>query len=197
MAGLRNLWTRAMLRGSSFTNSFRRLKLLYSIEDPWGMASTREQSRFATTTAMLENMKPRFDDILELGSGEGHQSLHLAAIADDLQGVELSPQAVDRARVRCPEATFHAGEVADVPRLLGDRRFDLIVACEVLYYISEGKAAVAMLQERTDRLFVSNYKPRADQMTGLFEGPGWRRLDDITAEGTVWECRIWERPQTG
>lgn len=194
MGALRNLWTRAMLRGSSFTDSFRRLKMLYSIEDPWGMASTREQARFAATTAMLEGIAPRFDSILELGSGEGHQSLHLARITDDLQGVELSAQAVDRARIRCPEATFHAGEVADVPKLFADRRFELIVACEVLYYISDAPEALAMLQDRTDRLFVSNYKPRAEQMTGLFDGPGWRRLDDISAEGTIWECALWKRP---
>ncbi|SMY09297.1 class I SAM-dependent DNA methyltransferase [Flavimaricola marinus] len=192
---LAKLWKRLMLRGSEFGGSYGKLRLLYSLEDPWDMASPREQHRFAQTLAQLQSMAPRFGSVLEFGCGEGHQSLSLIGISDRLHGVDISPAAVARAGNRCPQASFEVAALEDALTIIPDQRFDLITACEVLYYAMDIDDILGKLQSRTDRLYVSNYKPRSDKMRASFAGDGWRRLEDIRFEDTVWECFVWEAPE--
>ena len=191
------LFTRAMLMGATFSGPYTRLRALYSVEDPWGMSSEREQHRFEETNRQLGELGVRFGHVLELGCGEGHQSVHLARIAGRLSGLEVSPKAVARARERVPAATFEAGRIEDVPALFADQRFDLITACEVLYYTPDVVGVLALLQARTGRLYVSNYSPRDARMPGRFVGPGWRRLDTIRYGEASWECHLWEADQAG
>lgn len=190
------LWKRAMLRGTAFTGAYRKLSLLYAMEDPWEMDSAREQHRFVETRKLLAGITPRYSSILELGAGEGHQSLKLTELTDELHGLELSARAVARARQRCPAGRFEQGRLEDLPQFYGERVFDLVMACEVLYYVEDLEAALRLIQSRAKRLFVSNYLVRAEGMRTTLTGPGWRRLPDISKEDTVWECHLWERPAT-
>lgn len=193
---VRSLWKRLMLRNTAFTGSYGKLKKLYSLEDPWDMASEREQHRFVRTNELLAQIAECYDTVLELGCGEGHQTRHLRALAGRLYGIELSERAVERARARCPDATLFAGGLEDVPELLPDVRFDLLVACEVLYYVRELDGILPALQARTRRLFVSNYLPRSEVIRHHFQGDGWRQLDTLTHGETVWECFLWESPDS-
>jgi predicted membrane-bound spermidine synthase len=186
-----------MLRGSEFGGTYGKLRLLYSLEDPWDMASPREQHRFAETLVQVRSLAPRFGNVLEFGCGEGHQSQSLMAVSDRLHGVDISPAAVARAAKRCPQASFEVAALEDALTIAPDQRFDLITACEVLYYAVNIEHILSKLQSRTDRLYVSNYKPRSDKMRASFTGAGWRRLDDIRHEDTVWECFVWESPERG
>ncbi len=188
----RSLWTRVMLRDTAFTGRHTKLRRLYSLEDPWDMASEREQYRFEQTNEILTGIAPHFGNILELGCGEGHQSLHLSALTDELRGLELSQKAVERARSRCPGASFQVGGIENAGSLLSSTRFDLIVACEVLYYVRDTDEVISELQSRAERIFVSNYLPRSEVIRGHFEGEGWRRLPDICHGDAVWECFVWE-----
>jgi len=188
------LWRKVMLRGSAFTSAYRKLHLLYAVKDPWNMASKREQDRFAATNAQLAAISDRYDSILELGCGEGHQSEYLSQLTERFYGIDLSSKAIERARSRCPSLTFAAAMVEQSAELFPDVHFDLICACEVLYYASDITDVLPALMARTDRLYVSNYKPRSDHLLSHFEGPGWRRLEDIVADETVWECFLWEKP---
>jgi SAM-dependent methyltransferase len=186
------MWKRAMLAQTAFSGRTGKLRLLYSLKDPWEMASEREQHRFAQTSAQLVMIAPRYDSILELGCGEGHQSVHLQKLTDHLYGVELSAQAVARACRRCPEASFVAAEIDRVPELFPDRRFDLITACEVLYYARDPGPILPALKSRCRYLYVSNYLPRSERMRHHFQGEGWRALPQISHGDTVWECFLWD-----
>jgi|JI81BgreenRNA_FD_contig_101_262793_length_4170_multi_3_in_0_out_0_2 SAM-dependent methyltransferase len=186
------LWKRLMLSRTAFANRHGKLRMVYMLDDPWEMASDREQHRFAQTNAQLAAIQPHYASILELGSGEGHQSLFLQQLCDRLSGVELSERAVERARQRCPTARFVVGGVDDAAALFPGERFDLVTACEVLYYASEPAAILAALQQRSPRIYVSAYRLRFDQMRHLFNGPGWRSLPTITHGDTIWDCAIWE-----
>lgn len=181
-----------MLRGTAFGAAYGKLRMLYAMEDPWDMQSPREQYRFKASKAQLAGVSEQYGTILELGCGEGHQSLFLQSLGDGLYGVDISPKAVERARLRCPGATFSVAEMEDVSTIFPAVHFDLICACEVLYYAQDLPAVLSMLQARTKRLYVSNYAPRSEKMRVAFSEPGWRRLDDITHEDTVWECYLWE-----
>ncbi len=188
---LAGLWKRALLRGAAFRDAGRRLDLLYALEDPWEMASEREQHRFRETSARLREIAPHFQSVLEVGCGEGHQSVELLRLTDALAGIDISARAVARARARCPEGRFEVGGTADVARLFPGRRFDLVVACEVLYYVGDVAAAVAQLQAAGDRLFVTAYRQRAEMMRAHFEGEGWQEMAPIHHGETSWDCFVW------
>ena len=168
--------------------------MLYSLEDPWEMASDREQSRFLQTTALLQSLQPRFASLLELGCGEGHQSIHLNSLTDKLYGLDLSDTAIKRACKRCPEGNFAAGKVESFDQVFDGLEFEIITACEVLYYAKSLDRILPALQEKTRYLFVSNFLPRSVKMRHQFVGPGWAQLDSISFEDTVWECFLWRRP---
>jgi SAM-dependent methyltransferase len=188
------LWKRAMLSGTAFADRHGKLRLLYSLEDPWDMVSAREQYRFTQTNAQLVAVMPRYGNILELGCGEGHQSLYLQKLTDHLFGIELSARAVARAKRRCQAARFAVGNVDDASDLFPEVSFDLITVCEVLYYARDPSAILQALQQRTQRIYVSNYLPRFDRMQSYFKGVGWRNLPSITHGETVWACSLWEAP---
>lgn len=183
-----------MLRGSAFSGAYRKLKFLYALEDPWNLKSAREQHRFVCVNAQLGSIAKRYGTVLELGCGEGHQTVYLRTLSDRLYGVDLSEKAIKRARRRCPDVEFVAAKVENAHTVVAEPRFDLITACEVLYYARQPDSVLPVLQSRTDRLYVTNFRPRSEKLRQHFVGEGWRRLDDIRHEKTVWECFLWEAP---
>jgi SAM-dependent methyltransferase len=194
---LRKLWARLWLKGSQFSGRYGRLKALYAIEDPWGLGSEREQARFRHANAVIRQFAPDCGALLELGCGEGFQTRHLLEVADRVTGVELSEQAAERARRRCPEAEILVGKAEDAARLLAGRRFDVITAFEVLYYAQDVAAILAELQAMAPLLVVTNYMGLADRMGGYFEGPGWRRLEDLVVDDVVWRIDVWQAQGAG
>lgn len=192
-ARLRALWARWWLRRSSFSGRYGDLDRLYAIEDPWNLTSAKERARFEASNRIVATLAPGCGSLLEIGSGEGLQTEYLAKMSERVAGIEVSAAAVRRAQERLPDAEFRVGKAEDAPALFPGRRFDVVTAFEVLYYIEDVAAAVAALQSMTDLLVVTSYSARADRMRHLFEGAGWQRLDDIAAEGTVWEAYAWRR----
>jgi len=198
LAGLPlQLFKRLMLRGSAFKGSYGKLRTLYTLEDPWGMSSDKEQHRFEETNRQLINISPNYPRILELGCGEGHQTVFLARLTDHIYGLDVSEKAVLRARRRLPRGIFHAGCMEDVNNLFPDETFSLVTACEVLYYAKDPARVLSVLQGCADNIYVSNYAERAHDMMAHFSGPGWSRLSPIRHENTVWECHLWQSSQTG
>lgn len=61
------------LRREQYTGGRAVLDGLYEREDPWRLDRRRERVRFTATNAMLQAAVPACGDLLELGSGEGHQ----------------------------------------------------------------------------------------------------------------------------
>ena len=79
----------------------------------------------------------RFGSLLEIGCGEGHQTEHLAALAGEITGLDVSEIAVERARKRLPDAEFRVGDIYAQPWIDERGRFELVTACEVIYYMSD------------------------------------------------------------
>ncbi len=179
------------LEAGQYGGNHRRMDRLYLIEDPWKLTSDRERERFRQTNALIARIAPDCGALLELGSGEGLQTAHLLDVARQVTGLEVSPVAVGRARQAVGGAEFVIGPAEDAARLLGARRFDLITACELLYYTPEVDLILDTLKAFAPRILVTNYEKRARAMTRHFEGPGWSRLDDIVVGGTRWRCHLW------
>lgn len=76
-------------------------------------------------------------DVLDFGCGTGANLAHLAAMGHRVEGVDLAPSAVARARERLTAAGLQAGVRAVEPgaRLPWEAQtFDAVVAWQVLYY---------------------------------------------------------------
>lgn len=130
--------------GALFDRKFR-------TADPWQYGSRAEE--FERITAIVNaaagTCSPR--QIIELGCAEGALSRALTNRFPDafLYGVDISPRAIARAKEKAAPSRS-SFEVADVrnwsPRRLSTTA-DLIVACDVLYYLGS-KTAVRELTER-------------------------------------------------
>jgi SAM-dependent methyltransferase len=190
---LKSLWTRFWLRNSKFSGRYEDLRRLYTVRDPWNLQSAKEQARFEAANALIRSLVPDCGSLLELGCGEGFQTAHLQDVSRAVTAVDVSDKAVARARAACPSVEFDVGRAEDVGRLFSGRRFDIVTAFEVLYYSDDAARVIGEVQQLSDVLLVSNYVERAKRMEGLFTGPDWSRLEDIVAEGTVWECHAWRK----
>ncbi len=188
---LPRLWKRVMLRSVHFSDSHRRLDLLYKLPDPWGMETRREQHRFGETNAFLMRHLGPVDRLLEVGCGEGHQTLFLRRIARVVVGLDVSSTAIERARARAPEVAFVAGDLFNLPDAVGPRRFDVVTACEVLYYVRDVPGYVRML-ERLGRRVVATYvdKHRDALDPILLSKPGVI-AERIRFEDIGWTIAMW------
>lgn len=125
------------LRGVGGNDNHERLELAYRVEDPWNMDSAMERSRFEATNRVIEQAFGRVGSVLEIGCGEGHQTQHLARISDEQYGLDVSPAAIERARLRLATGAFRRRRPVPSSRGASWRhRFDLVTACEVLYYLN-------------------------------------------------------------
>jgi SAM-dependent methyltransferase len=190
----RRFWARLWLRRSQFTGDYGRLKALYAVENPWDLDSAREQARFDRTNEIIRDLAPDCRRLLEMGCGEGYQTQRLREVSREVVGVEVSAQAVARARRRCPDVRFLVGRAEDVAGLVKGEHFDVATAFEVLYYAQDIGRIVSDLQALAPTLVVTNFISRAEHMAQHFEGPGWRRLGDLQAGDTVWRVDVWQRP---
>ncbi|WP_435011863.1 class I SAM-dependent methyltransferase (plasmid) [Tundrisphaera lichenicola] len=72
--------------------------------------------------------------ILDLGCGMGWLSGELAQFGPTT-GIDLSEEAIDRARQEYPQATFYAGDVLDME--LAEGQFDVVVSQEVIAHVPD------------------------------------------------------------
>jgi SAM-dependent methyltransferase len=186
-------WRRLMLRGATYGSAHGRLRLLYLLRDPWGMETPREGARFLRTLEILQRVRPRYDSILECGCGEGHQTAYLRRLTHRLTAVDISPVAIERARLRCPDVHFQVLAIEELNKTLYQKHFQMVVACEVLYYVRDPVSVITQLQSLGDYLFVTNFSERSGPMKDVFAAKGWCRLEDIVVNGVRWECHLWDR----
>jgi LmbE family N-acetylglucosaminyl deacetylase/SAM-dependent methyltransferase len=102
-------------------------------DDPWGFETRWYESRKrALTLAALPAEK--YDSALEIGCSIGVLTEQLAARCASILAVDISQQAVDRARARLRSQAHVTVERADVGRRFPERHFDLVMLSEVGYY---------------------------------------------------------------
>jgi 2-polyprenyl-3-methyl-5-hydroxy-6-metoxy-1,4-benzoquinol methylase len=160
---LRRLWTRAMLRSVHYGDRHQQLDMLYRMADPWDLDNPRERIRFEQTNRLIQREFGKVASLLEVGCGEGHQSQYLAKICDRLHGCDVSTRAVERARKRCEASTFSVGTFSDIAAG-GAHQYDLLVACEVLYYMKDVPAAIQIMSRLSKSCLVTYYQMHQEQL---------------------------------
>lgn len=187
------VWRRYAMRGIGANDNHAGLDKLYALPDPWGMTTEREQSRFVQTNSVIAAHAGRVGTLLEIGSGEGHQSEHLSKLCDQLYGLDVSERAVERARERLPAARFGVGEITALPwEPPPGGKYDLVVACEVLYYLSDIGKAVETMSSLGRACLVTFFCPSARRVAQhLQDLPGVRR-GWIYHDPYAWLWAYWE-----
>ncbi len=108
----------------------------YTVADPWKYEGSDED--ILRTKVLLSRLRnKRFRISLDLGCGEGFFTNSIAVTSDRTIGYDISETALARARERFPAIEFKQGELLEVisrPEVQ-DVPYDLILACEVLYYL--------------------------------------------------------------
>ena len=113
-----------------FEDKYRRLG------DPWNFAgSPYERYRYQTILAALGHR--RYRRAFEPGSSIGVLTSGLAAICDRVHAMDISPEAVRQARIRCNHLQQVEITCGALPGFLPPGIFDLILLSEVGYYLPE------------------------------------------------------------
>lgn len=187
----RRSWMKYALRGVGPNDNFDRLDLAYTIEDPWNMDSPTEIARFEGTNRIIEREFGTLGSLLEIGCGEGHQTRHLAKLAGQVHGIDVSAKAIERASERLPDVRFAEADLAHQPWGNEKHRFDLVTACEVLYYMSDVDATIQHMSHLGRQCLVTIFAPAARRVgPHLDRIPGLQK-DWIWHGGTVWLIAWW------
>lgn len=187
----RRSWMKYAMRGVGGADNYERLDLAYQVADPWHMDSPGEQARFEGTNCLIERHVGRVGSVLELGSGEGHQTEFLARLCDQVYGVDVSPKAIERARKRLPQAQFAATDIFGQPWGDAPGRFDLVTACEVLYYVKDIDATIARMSLLGRHCFVTFFAPALRRVGPHLDAIPGLRKDWIGYGSTVWLACWW------
>ena len=103
--------------------------------DPWNFESSEyERAKYARTLEALADR--RFGRALEVGASIGVFTRMLADRCDELLAVDVSETAVAAARERLRGVSGVRVERRTLPEEMPEGLFDLIVASEVLYYLT-------------------------------------------------------------
>jgi SAM-dependent methyltransferase len=103
--------------------------------DPWNFEhSEYERRKYRATLDALP--RPEYEAALELACAEGVFTRMLAPRCGSLLAVDVSPDALQRARRRCGALRHVRFRRGPIPSDFPPGRFDLITVCEVGFYLS-------------------------------------------------------------
>lgn len=124
--------------------------------DRWNLeTSVHEKKRLQALFAFCKSVPHR--SILEIGCAEGHFTKMLTTISNDVTAIDLSPVAISRAKKRAPQATYVVTTLED---FYPTKKFDLIVASEVLYYMPDKKESLSHLRRLGEMVLTSTFLMR-------------------------------------
>jgi SAM-dependent methyltransferase len=191
---LKKLWMRFALRRARYSNGYNYSKLntYYLVIDPWGMTSPAEQYRFSETNRLILENFEGVKSLLEIGCGEGHQSLYIQQVCKHLIGLDVSIRAVSRAQKRCPTSKFLVGDIfcQEVEDLAP---FDLVVACEVLYYMSDIHSALKRICGLSKNRFVTYYSGAMQHLDPLVLSLPGTFTEILEYKGSRWRVVWWRQ----
>ena len=153
-------------------------ELFEATPDPWHYTSTEEQERHAIAAGLLAHIEDSdaFKRALEIGCAEGAFTRRLAGMCQSLLAVDVSENALKRARLRCALEGSVSFARLDLLRDQIAGRFTLVVVMDVLTYFE----SVSQLRAIRDKIF------------GVIEHGGWLLVGDVR-QSEVYETSWWGR----
>ncbi|MBD1940286.1 trifunctional glycosyltransferase/class I SAM-dependent methyltransferase/polysaccharide deacetylase [Microcoleus sp. FACHB-68] len=123
--------------------------------DPWKYTSPYEQTKYEQTLEMLPADK--IERVLELACAEGHFTVQLAPRAGSLLAADISQVALDRAAERCAGFENVRFTQLDLSKDAIPGKFELILCCEVLYYVGGKEELRTFARKVADALEPGGY----------------------------------------
>ncbi len=191
----RQIWKRLFLRDLTQTDRQTRINALYALRDPWGLEREPEQARYTESNRIISTEFAETNTILEIGSGEGLQTLHLLKIASSIQGIEVSRRAADRSRCRIPSVPVHVGTAESYLQTHTGERFNLATAFEVLYYPSEPLVAINAMNRLAENCIASSFEKYVDRMRPIIRDTCEAKEHEFTSHGLTWIFWTWTNRQ--
>ena len=106
--------------------------------DPWNFAhSDYERSRYDAIIGALG--RRRYERAFEPGCSVGELTWRLATKCRQVDAMDISATAIDRAKLRCSGLPNVDLRVGGLPHQIPDGTFDLIVFSEIGYYFDEAR----------------------------------------------------------
>lgn len=97
--------------------------------------SSFEQEKYRRQLEILGDR--RYRRAMEVGCGEGVFLNQLASRCGEVVGIDISEEAIRRARIHCAEFPHVQFTVENLATAKYDPKFDLVVATDVLYYMGQ------------------------------------------------------------
>jgi SAM-dependent methyltransferase len=166
---------------------------LYFLDDPWKLKAPEELFRFQETVRVIrDRVGDHFRRILEIGCGEGRQTRHLAPLAEQIIGLDPSSIAIKRARAcKIANSLFQVGDLMTYPIPLADN-FDVVTACEVLYYVQDLERAYERLNILGRHCVVTYYQGAFKRLDTFFAKKSVQS-ETIECASCKWRIVYWEQ----
>jgi len=101
-------------------------------EDPWHQSKEEWASDKAVAIHLMRKLGVK--RVIELGCGLGQFTAKIAGAGLTVLGVDISPTAIDKARIKYPACEFRVGDILDYD-IYREFRPDLIVMSEITWYV--------------------------------------------------------------
>lgn len=131
---------------------YRELDEINSKSDPWETEHPYNQKAFEELITLIKQVP--HESILEVGCGQGSFTKRLLEISKDVTAIDVSESAISQAKKAAGGAQF---VVSSLENFYPERRYDVVVCAEILYYIKDHKKVVKKLKELGDYLVASQY----------------------------------------
>jgi 2-polyprenyl-3-methyl-5-hydroxy-6-metoxy-1,4-benzoquinol methylase len=191
-SALKERWRHKIFsNGELYPSEATQFNRLYLIRDPWLLSCEREGFRFTETNKLIRELFGNPRSLLEIGCGEGFQSSELQRLCDHLYGIDVSKRAVKRAQRRCPRATFAVTDIYHLPQPPLLKRFDIVTACEVLYYMTDVAAALTRISELGEACLISYYNGARDRLDQHVEGIAGVQTKIVSYHDVSWTLAWW------
>jgi 2-polyprenyl-3-methyl-5-hydroxy-6-metoxy-1,4-benzoquinol methylase len=189
---LKERWMdRTFPHGMDYRDEVGLFDRLYLIRDPWSLSCEDERFRFGETNRLIQENFGHPHSLLEIGCGEGLQSSELHQLCDCLYGIDISGRAIRRAKRRCPEVKFAVGDMYSLPQSVPATVFDLVTACEVLYYMPDIARALRRLSELGRGCIISYYDGARDVLDKYVEEMPGVKFATVSYQDASWTVAWW------
>jgi 2-polyprenyl-3-methyl-5-hydroxy-6-metoxy-1,4-benzoquinol methylase len=190
--GLKRRWLeRTFAYETHHRDEVARFDRLYLMPDPWAMRCERENFRFSETNRLIRENFDHPRTLLEIGCGEGLQSNRLQQVCDHLYGIDVSKRAVARAIRHCPQATFAVCDMYSAPKFISSARYDVVTACEVLYYMPDVAGALRRISELGQACLISYYDGAHDLLDTHVRQLSGVNIEIVSHEEVTWTLAWW------
>ena len=118
----------------------------------------------------LNNSKSKFKKVIDLGCGTGLAGSDLRKIGDNLTGIDLSSNMIDKARKLDIYDSLIVGDIVEQLELL-EEKYDLFVALDVFIYIGEPTNFFKAVKKRCNKnsLFIFSIETQEDEGYSLLK----------------------------